>query len=591
MANAPIRDGGYNLPEVLFVGLICFLIIWSIWGKSIEKKVYGQPLLPHTEEENFGAQIILSKTDSNTADLRVGHIYPNSPAEFAGLKTGDQIVGLDGRLVSSPEMARNIISANRSATALKVTIKHNDRNIDIYVRQNDQLPANKTLKSLSLSPSKQILTIIVFLVLTVLLFFYLYKNIESRMYTVTFFAVAVVLVGIFFRTYNPVDAFFAIKFNTISLLLGMGIISVVLDQAGFFDCVAYRIHGFAGTSRFKILILFCLMSFFFSLIVNNLTTILVIVPMTLNLSAKVGFDPRPIIIGEIIASNLGGASTMVGDFPNMLISAEAGIGFNQFIVFMMPVCLILLGILLVFLMVKCEDRDNMPKEKTRPVKIVRPRLTDRERKAVTKAISILCLVILFFTFSKGISVAPSAIALLGGLTLYLFAGINRRRILTQVGFKDIQFFIGLFIVVGSLETCGLLQYISRGITLLSFGKSWLLCLVLMWVAAFLTAFLSAGPTTALLFPVVLGIGIAPPHHVIWWALSLGVLAGSSASIVGATAGPVATSLLENFSSKYQLNTKGTHTITYQQFTSIGVPMMFMILAASSIYILCLCTVL
>jgi len=148
VANAPIRDGGYNLPEVLFVGLICFLIIWSIWGKSIEKKVYGQPLLPHTEEENFGAQIILSKTDSNTADLRVGHIYPNSPAEFAGLKTGDQIVGLDGRLVSSPEMARNIISANRSATALKVTIKRNDRNIDIYVRQNDQLPANKTLKSL-----------------------------------------------------------------------------------------------------------------------------------------------------------------------------------------------------------------------------------------------------------------------------------------------------------------------------------------------------------------------------------------------------------------------------------------------------------
>ena len=145
-------------------------------------------------------------------------------------------------------------------------------------------------------------------------------------------------------------------------------------------------------------------------------------------------------------------------------------------------------------------------------------------------------------------------------------------------------------MVGSLEACGFLQYISSGISMLSFGKPWLLCLVLMWVAAFLTAFLSAGPATAFFFPIVLGIGITPPHHIIWWALSLGVLAGSSATIVGATAGPVATTLVENFSSRYNLDTKDGSTITYQQFAKIGVPVMFIILAVSSIYVMSLCMI-
>ena len=338
------------------------------------------------------------------------------------------------------------------------------------------------------------------------------------------------------------------------------------------------------------MILFCLLTYFLSLFVNNLTAIIVIVPITLNMSAIAGFAPRPIIIGEIISSNLGGASTMVGDFPNMLISAEAGIGFNQFIFFMMPVCLILLGVLLVFLKVKNGGCDNKPDKNIGPLKIIKPRLTEREHKAERRAIFVLCPVVLLFTVAENISVSPSAIALFGALILYMFSGINRSSILKHVGFNDILFFVGLFIVVGSLEACGLLQYIAKGIAFLSFGKPWLLCLVLMWTAAFLTAFLSAGPTTAFFFPVVLGIGMAAPQNVIWWALSLGVLAGSSATVVGATAGPVAVSLVEKFGSDYRPDLKAESRITYRQFASIGVPMMFMILAVSSIYVLCLCTI-
>ena len=583
---------GIGIQGVVFAGLICFLLIWSFWGTSIEQKMYGRPLLPHASEGDLGAEIIVSRPDSISADLIVGRVYPNSAAELAGLKTGDRIAGIDNRMFSSLDMAVHLLGAHRRGTPLKLTVIRNSRSREIYIPRIDWLSAARTLKVRSLSRSGQVTAIVVYLVLTALMFFYFYRNIESRTHIVLFFAAAVVLAGVLFRIYDPVDAFFAIKFKTISLLLGMGIVSAVLGEAGFFDCVAYRIHKNAGRSRLKILILFCLLTYLFSLAVNNLTTILVVVPMTLNLSAIVGFDPRPVIIGEVISSNIGGASTMIGDFPNMLISAEAGIGFNQFIVFMMPICMIILGIVLIFLTSKSVNSKNIvPKKNTRILKIVKPRLTERERKALRKSIFVLCLIIILFAVSELISVTPPAIALLGGVTLFLFSGVNRRAIVNQVGFNDILFFTGLFIVVGSLEACGFLQYISSGITVLSLGKPWLLCLVLMWAAAFLTAFLSAGPTTALFFPIILGIGMTPPHHIIWWSLSLGVLAGSSATIVGATAGPVATSLVENFSSRHQLGPDGINTITYQQFARIGVPAMFLILAASSIYILCLCMVL
>jgi Na+/H+ antiporter NhaD/arsenite permease-like protein len=193
-------------------------------------------------------------------------------------------------------------------------------------------------------------------------------------------------------------------------------------------------------------------------------------------------------------------------------------------------------------------------------------------------------VVFLFVISEKTSLNPSAVALFGGLSLFLFSGIDRRKILSGLGFNDILFFTGLFVVVGGLEASGLLQYIAKGLTLLSFGKPWLLCLVLMWSAAALTAFLNAGPATTLFFPIVLGLTLSLPHHVMWWALSLGVLAGSSATIFGATAGPVAAGLMESFGSRAPLELPGGNTITFRQFARTGVPVMLLFLSVSSVYV-------
>ncbi|MBF0202804.1 MAG: PDZ domain-containing protein [Desulfamplus sp.] len=605
------KSQGGQLKVIVFVALLLLLIAWSIWGSDIEKKIYGAQ--PNTGK--IGAEILLNYSGT-TSDLVIGHVLPNSPAARAGLKSGDKILGLDGKIISSPEIATTILSSKKTGDTLNITVLRDNQNKEIHVYLSPLALRDKALKSKSSSTGIHILAMFIFLKIAALMFFIIYRNIEIRMQAVLFFAFVIVVIGSFMGIYSPVDAFFSIKFNTISLLLGMYIISTILDQAGFFDYVAYRIYRFAGSDRTKIMILFCIITYIFSLLVNNLTTIMVIVPMTLSLADRIGFDPRPIVIGEVISSNIGGASTMVGDFPNMLIASGAGIGFNQFIVFMMPMCMILFGIMLLYLKARLdyfgdiEEEDDGRDDKfygqrLERERFIQPKFTIKERRTIKRALFILIHMLVLFSLSDLLSLNPSAIALAGGLSIFLFSGMNKSLLLRQIYFNDVFFFTGLFIIVGGLEASGLLQYITDFIMTISMGKPWLCCMVVMWVAAFFTAFLSAGPTTALFFPIVAGIGAMPSHNIIWWSLSLGVLAGSSATVIGATAGPVATTLVENFSSKYPLvmksgiGVKGVidmkdsiktnigKRFSFRQFSGLGIPIAFVFLIVSNIYIMLL----
>lgn len=433
------------------------------------------------------------------------------------------------------------------------------------------------------------ITIILILLLTSGFMFYLfYRHTAKRTLIVLAFAAIMVVMGTVFGIYGPVDAFLAIKFDTLALLLGMAIISGVLEEAGFFARVAYRMYDYSGGSVTRILVLMSLLTYVLSLFANNLSTILVVVPMTLQLASISGFDPKPVVIAEIIASNLGGASTMIGDLPNMLISAETGIGFSRFIVFMTPICLVLLSVMLLYFKTRVGLPGNLHVPQGFSGKMSRPRLTGSQRWTIRRGIFVLCHCTLLLTFSEITSLNVSAIALLAGMSVFLFCGVDRGKVLQRIGFNDLLFFTGLFVVVGALEASGLLEYLSKGMVVLSMDRPWLLCLILMWTSAFMAAFLNAGPTTLLFFPIVMSFTAVPPHHIIWWALSLGVLAGSSATIFGATAGPVAVSLVERFCSKRRVHLMGGDALTYEHFLEIGLPMMLIFLGLSSIYIVLLC---
>ena len=200
--------------------------------------------------------------------------------------------------------------------------------------------------------------------------------------------------------------------------------------------------------------------------------------------------------------------------------------------------------------------------------------------------------------------SPAIIALIGGIIALAFGGCEPFSLLQKVSIRDILFFSGLFVLVGAAEASGALGYMSGAIVSLSFGNTLVLCLLLMWIGAFVTCFLNAGPTTALFLPIVLSFQSAAPHSLYWWSLSLGVCAGSSGTLVGATAGSVTATMIDKFIKKEDESTdyasdevlggnssnstdQGRYCLTkltFKEFASLGLPIMIIFLLISSVYI-------
>ena len=281
-----MRFGNFDRGSVLFLVLIAFLIFWSFWGKGIEERVYDQPSQGYNSYGNAGVAIMVSQTPGDRPVIRVMSVDSDSPAARAGLKPDDLVIGVDGQILSSTDMAWYILGSMQVGKTYSWTINRNSRNMTVHISLKDrslqtQVLRNKAFKYSSLSTAKKVIITLLFFKLSIILFYLLNRKSENRTLIVALFAAKFVLIGSFLGVYDPLDAFFAIKFNTISLLLGMSIITVVLDEAGFFRRVANRIGGYAGGSSLRLLICFCLVTYFFSLLVNNLTTILMIVPITL----------------------------------------------------------------------------------------------------------------------------------------------------------------------------------------------------------------------------------------------------------------------------------------------------------------------
>ncbi|MBF0226382.1 MAG: hypothetical protein HQK76_13085 [Desulfobacterales bacterium] len=445
---------------------------------------------------------------------------------------------------------------------------------------------------------------LIFLKLTAIMFFLIYKDILNKVYIVFAFAFIFIFIGSFFKFYSMINAFFSINFDAVSLLLGMGIISAVLEQTGFFDNIVYKIYEFSKDSHLRVFVLFCFISYIFSLVFNNLAVIIAIVPITLSMSVLMGFDPRPFIIAEIISSNIGASSTMIGDFPNMLISTQAGLGFNEFIVFMMPICMILFGVFLFYFdlnvlksMPKINETDNKllrmklnlanQVKSDKPIKIVKPKINFREHTAINASILILFLIILILMLSKKIGLNPATVVLSGALSLLLFCGINKRQIVSKIYFDDILFFIGLFIIVGGIKASGLFQYISGIIMFISIGKPLVVALMIMWLSALFTYLMNSWVSILFIVPIVLNFNLITPHNIIWWALSLGILAGSI-STSGNTNFRVSTILTEKFNSKYNLNIENIEdngALFNKDFSKICRLLTFIFLFISTMYII------
>ena len=506
--------------------------------------------------------------------VRVTRVWSRSPARAAGLARGDVIVEMNDTPVSTPADVEAVLAAPGLGPRMELAVVRRGQrsSVSVVLRETPDFARN----------------IGATLLLLAVIYALLYVTPLDRLAVVGCGAVLSVILGTWLGFYDQQSAFGAIRMGPLALLLGMGLITVALEETGAFAIVARRVGELSRGDWSRMMVLLCVATYLISMFVNNLTTILVVLPLTLGLALELRFDPRPFVIGEIVSSNLGGASSMIGDFPNMLIASETTLQFHDFLLYMMPPCLVLLAITVWLL------RRMRPNALSERARARRPATESTAGTAapplvagkMNQALTVLAAVVVAFLFCGTVGVHPATVALAGGVTILLLWNRAVPRLLGKAGFGDILFFSGLFVLVGCAQASGLLDTIAAWIVGVSRGGLVQLALVLMWTAAIATTFLNAGPTTALFVPIVAGLGVSAPNGLLWWALSLGVCAGSSATITGATAGPVALTKIEEFIKglKTPAGSEPVAALSFVDYAKVGVPLMLLFLLVSSAYI-------
>jgi Na+/H+ antiporter NhaD/arsenite permease-like protein len=517
----------------------------------------------------------------------VNDIPRGKTRKLFNIKRGDVILSYNNNNIQSPSHLRHLMSQSRAGDTVVFGVWRRGRTFFTSAK----LPISAGVAGM---PSTAVFNIAVVLAIIIVTFAALFFNLLNRVVTIVLGATLMLVAGSYMGFYSQAKAFDSIRMSPILIFVGMSVFSIVLEKEGFFDYLAKSTIIKMKGDLVKIVFALCMITYLFSLFANNLSTIIVMIPITLYVCQALNINPLPLIITEIIASNIGGASTMIGDFPNMLISSSTGLAFFDFIIFMFPICLVLLMSLFWYMkryIVAEKGRRRSSALKKASLQKIKDELekADINQAAIKMALVILLCVIISFIVLPVFRIKIATIALAGGFILLALQKGQAMGILRRINIADIVFFIALFIIVGGALHSGLLREVSGFITSVSGGHRLVYLLMLMWSAALFTAFLNAGPATALFLPIIMHSHFAGTSDIVWWALSLGVLAGSSATITGATGGIVTQTILEENKS-FSAGKGDKRLLTFKNYSSHAIPVAVIFLLISSAYIVFLSSI-
>ena len=368
-----------------------------------------------------------------------------------------------------------------------------------------------------------------------------------------------------------------IDWDVIFLLLGMMIIVGVIHKTGVFEFIAIKAIKIAKGDPKKALVYLVVLVAFASAILDNVTTILLAVPMTLVICKQLNVNPVPFLLAEVFASNIGGAATLVGDPPNIIIASRANLSFNDFLIHMAPlviVAMIVITPMLVWMFRK--ELVNTPED--------RARIHELDEKSyltnpvlMKKSLAVLGLVVLGFLLHTAIHAEPSVIALLGAGLLIAISGLKPSDYVQDVEWGTLVFFAGLFVMVGALVNVGAIQLLSDYLAEMVDGKPQLATGALLFVSAIVSGIVDNIPYVTAMSPVVADLSASVPAvhgDVLWWALAFGADFGGNATIIGASANVVAVGLA----------VKAGIKISFWQFAKYGIPVTFVSIAIAAPYL-------
>ncbi|MBL0884934.1 ArsB/NhaD family transporter [Myceligenerans indicum] len=367
-----------------------------------------------------------------------------------------------------------------------------------------------------------------------------------------------------------------VDWDVIFLLLGMMIIVGIARHSGMFEYVAVWSAKVARGRPFFILAMFATITAVLSALLDNVTTVLLIVPVTLLVCQRLAVPAVPYIITEVMASNIGGTSTLIGDPPNLIIGSRGGLGFADFAGALGPIVLILIVVLIGLVWLMFGRRLRYDPERAAKVMALRERDTIRDRRLLVMSLVVIGLVLAGFLTSRITHLAPSIVALLGAGVLILLARPEPRRIFGDVEWETLLFFAGLFVMVGSLVNLGIIEMLG-GLAVEAIGDNWAAGATGLVVgSAALSGIIDNIPYVATMAPltsdlVSAGGDAAQP---LWWALALGADLGGNATAIGASANVVALGIAQ----------RNGHHITFWQFTKYGLITTAITVAISAAYV-------
>ena len=416
--------------------------------------------------------------------------------------------------------------------------------------------------------STQIIAIVIFLVTM--------AAIMTEKLHRTVAAVAGALLLILTGVLSVESGFSSVDLNTLGVLIGMMLFVAVVKNSGIFEYIAIKAAKIAKGRPWPLMVLFALITAVLSAFLDNVTTVLLIGPMTLAITSMLRINPIPFFMTQIMASNIGGTATLIGDPPNIMIGSAAGLSFTDFITNTGVAVLFVLAATIVCFYFIYGRKLHVEPEAMDSILQLDENKAIKDRSLLIKSVVMILLVVFGFVFHSQLHLESCTIALTAAAVMLLIGRQDVEEIVAGVEWTTILFFTGLFIVVGGLQETGVIQILANGLMDLTEGHMTLTILLILWVSAIVSSFLDNIPFVATLIPLILtmqssGVDVTP----LWWAVSLGACLGGNGTLIGASANVV----LSGISNRHGF------PITFASYFKVGFPLMLVSVAISTVFLL------
>jgi Na+/H+ antiporter NhaD/arsenite permease-like protein len=385
------------------------------------------------------------------------------------------------------------------------------------------------------------------------------------------------IVVLFVGDFSQEQAIESVDFNTIGLLVGMMILVYLTQQTGVYDYVAIRAGQLSGGRSFAVTMSLAGTTALLSAFLDNLTTILLIAPITFLLADALDIEAIPLLIIEVIASNIGGTATLIGDPPNLIIAGATGLSFNAFIVNLAPVAIVAFAVVIPLLYLVFRSRLQVEERNRRAVMELNALASIRDSAELRRTGPVLLATVLAFFAHQALHVEPATVALSGAAVGLLVTRIDLEETLSSIEWTTLFFFVALFVMVGALEATGAIGHVADAVKDVTGGERTAELFGIVWVAALGSAVVDNIPFTTAMIPVVKDLQAAAGTQgddAYWWALSLGACFGGNATMIAAAANVAAAGMAER---------AGT-PIGFVAFLKVGLPATIISIAIATAYI-------